>query len=80
MDERSDICKRCGGDVEHGGLETGGDLYCSKFCMLVDNPDVVKRSKNAQEWLKGARKREAIKVKMRALKKEAMEVGIPWDI
>ena len=76
--EMRKVCKRCGTEEEHG-LQAGDNYYCSKFCMLEDNPDIVKQSKSAREWLKGARKREAIKAKMRALKKEAAEVGLPWN-
>jgi len=75
---RDTICKRCGVEEEHGRL-VGGNYYCSKFCMLEDNPDIVKESKSAQEWLKAARKREEVKARMRALKKEAAEVGVPWN-
>lgn len=71
------VCKRCGADASNG-LETGGVYYCSKFCMLEDNPDLVKKSKSAQDWLKEARRREVVKAKMRELKKEAAEVGLPW--
>jgi len=73
------VCERCGADASNG-LETGGVTYCGRFCMLEDNPDLVKKSKGAQDWLKAERKRETVRAKMRALKKEAEEVGIPWDI
>lgn len=72
------ICKRCGADASNG-LETGGTRYCGKFCMYEDNPDIVKRSKGAQDWLEAEREREVIRAKMRVLKKEAAEVGIPWN-
>lgn len=77
MRERTTICKRCGAEEEHG-QQRGDNYYCSTYCYYEDNPDIVKKSKSAQERLKIGRKREAIKAKMRALKKEATEVGVPW--
>lgn len=78
MDEGNGVCKRCGAVEEHG-MMAAGNYYCSRFCMLEDNPDLVERNEGAREWLAQQRKLESVKARMRALKKEAAEEGIPWS-
>jgi len=77
MNEGNITCKRCGAEEEYG-MEAAGNYYCSRFCMLEDNPKLVGADKDVRAWLDQQRKHEKIKARMSALKKEATEAGIPW--
>jgi len=77
MNEGNITCKRCGAEEENG-IETAGKYYCSRFCMLEDDPDLVGNDKDMLAWLEKQRKCEKIKARMSALKKEAAEAGVPW--
>jgi late competence protein required for DNA uptake (superfamily II DNA/RNA helicase) len=77
MNEGNTTCKRCGAEEENG-METDGKYYCSRFCMLEDNPRIVGEDKDILVWLDQQRKCEQIKARMSALKKEASEAGVPW--
>jgi len=73
--EENNKCKRCG---EPAVLQVKEGFYCSKYCMYKDNPHYVV-GKRAQDEMAQMRKQAVVKEKMRALRKEAEEVGLPWN-
>lgn len=76
-EERDITCTRCG-EEEPCGLQVEKGYYCSRFCMLEDNPQYVKSEKD-RAMMARLRKQGKVKTKMRALKKEAEEAGVPWS-
>lgn len=78
------ICANCGVKVELAQLLSFGNdaeprrIYCSLFCHITAEPDGAYAQGMTAEAKNRMMRREELNFKMRELKRQCIEEGVPW--